>query len=82
MFISVYLPLNLNLDKAKPAAEEKTMEENTTDAVIMMLLNMYLVMGIPAVLEAFASFVKLSQVGLDTKNLGGKANSSSMGLKA
>lgn len=61
---------------------EKNRDKNTTDTVIRRLLNTYLESGIPAVLDALNSFLKLSSVGFVVINLGGNANSSSMGLNA
>jgi hypothetical protein len=50
--------------------------------VMTILLNKYLLTGIPVVDEALNNSMKLSNVGLATKNLGGYSINSSNGLKA
>jgi hypothetical protein len=48
----------------------------------IILLNTYLLIGIEDAAAAENKFLKLSRVGLLTIRAGGKANNSSIGLKA
>ena len=82
MFIIAALPLNFSFDSAYAAAVVKIRDEKTTLPVISRLLNTYFDSGMPADLEALNSCLKLSSVGWVVINLGGKANSSSIGLNA
>ena len=54
----------------------------TVITVVITLLNKYLEAGMLVLEERLNSDIKLSRVGLRTKNLGGYAISSSIGLKA
>ena len=54
----------------------------TTAMVTRVLLNTYLLSGIDELPAAWKRFWKLMSDGCETKKRGGKANSSSMGLKA
>jgi hypothetical protein len=60
----------------------KNIDKKTTNMVMTILLNKYLLTGIPVVDEALNNSMKLSNVGLATKNLGGYSINSSNGLKA
>jgi hypothetical protein len=61
--IKVFLNRNSNLDKANPANDPMTIEAKTVKAVMIILLNKYLDIGIPVEEVTANKSIKLSKVG-------------------
>jgi len=71
-----FLPLNFNLESAYAENAVMKIAKVTPINVIKMLLTKYLENGTPDEDTILESSVKLSKVGLVTKNFGGYAKSS------
>jgi hypothetical protein len=76
-----FFPLKFFLDKIYPAIELKSTLVNTTKKVTTRLLTINFRTGRPNPINTKRS-LKLLMVGWMTKKRGGKAKSSSIGLKA
>jgi hypothetical protein len=76
------LSLNLFLEKANAEHEQIINAPNTVITVVIILLKRYLDAGTLEDDDILKSIKKLLNVGCFTKNLGGYAISSSIGLKA
>lgn len=79
---NTFFPLKCNLDKPYALSAVMVIAKNTPIEVINKLLIKYLENGIPDALDMRANSVKLFTVGFLTKNAGGYANNSEMGLNA